>query len=107
MEYRNAQALAEIFNAVAHPVRIMILKELSAGDVCVCDLHKRLPVAQSNVSRHLGVLKKAGIVQDYRNGQRVFYHLQTPCILRAFECAVGVLRTERKRRLEEMKGAVA
>ncbi len=44
------------------------------------------------------MLKKAGIVTDRRDGMKVFYHLQTPCIMKAFECAVEVVRAEARRR---------
>ncbi|MEI6564668.1 MAG: transcriptional regulator, partial [bacterium] len=58
---------------------------------------------QSGLSRHLTILKKAGIVSDRRDGMKVFYHLETPCILKAFECAVDVVRADTKRRHEHLK----
>jgi len=105
MDYTQAKFRAEILKALSHPVRVLIVDALSKKDRCVCELHERLPVAQSNVSRHLGFLKRAGVVIDYRKGSRVFYRLQTPCILRAFECAVEVVRTVGKAREREEKWA--
>ncbi len=103
MDYRQAKARAEILKALAHPARVLIVEALSRGDLCVCDLNELLPIAQSNVSRHLTVLRKAGIVSDRRRGMKVYYRLETPCILRAFACCVEVVRTEGKRRALEMR----
>ena len=103
INYRQARIRADILKALAHPVRIMIVSALTAGDRCVCDLNKLVDIAQSNMSRHLAVLKKAGIVTDRRLGMNVFYHLQTPCILQAFECAVEVVRADTKRRNENVQ----
>ena len=98
MKYYQARARAEILKALAHPVRVLIVHALRGGDLCVCELNKLAKIDQSNVSRHLAVLKKAGILTDRRAGMRVFYHLHTPCILQAFDCAVNVVREDAKRR---------
>lgn len=103
INYRQARARAEILKALAHPVRVLIVNALTGGDRCVCELNRLAKIAQSNISRHLAVLKKAGIVTDRREGMKVFYHLQTPCILGAFECAVDVVRADAKRRGEYLK----
>ena len=103
INYRQARIRADILKALAHPVRIMIVSALTAGDRCVCDLNKLADIALSNMSRHLAVLKKAGIVTDRRLGMNVFYHLQTPCILQAFECAVEVVRADAKRRNQNVR----
>jgi ArsR family transcriptional regulator len=84
--------------ALAHPVRILIVDALSGGERCVCELNRLADIDQSNISRHLAVLKKVGIVSDRRDGMKVFYKLRTPCILRAFECAVEVAKADVERR---------
>lgn len=103
MNYRQAKIRADILKAMAHPVRILIVEALLKGDHCVSELNRLARINQSNVSRHLATLKKAGIVTDRRTGPMVLYHLQTPCILRAFDCAVEVVHTDRKRRDEYLK----
>ena len=95
---------ADILKALAHPVRILIVSALTNGDQCVCELNKLADIDQSGLSRHLANLKKAGIVSDRRDGMKVFYHLETPCILRAFECAVDVIRADAKRRNDHLTG---
>lgn len=96
MKYEQAKIRAEILKALAHPVRVLIVDALANGDRCVCELNKLADIDQSNISRHLSSLKKAGILSDRREGMKVFYHLKTPCILKAFECAVDVVRSEMK-----------
>jgi len=98
MNYSQAKIRSEILKALAHPARVLIVHALTGGDRCVCQLNTLVEIDQSNISRHLAVLKRAGIVADRRDGMRVFYHLQTPCILKAFECAVEVVRADAKRR---------
>lgn len=103
MNYREARARADILKALAHPVRVLLVHALADGDQCVCDLHRFARIHQSNLSRHLATLKKAGIVSDRRMGMKVSYHLETPCILNAFSCAVEVVRSDARRRQAYLK----
>jgi ArsR family transcriptional regulator, arsenate/arsenite/antimonite-responsive transcriptional repressor len=67
-------ALAELAWAVAHPIRVRILRLLTEKDACVCgELVELLPVAQSTVSQHLKILKDAGLVQGEVDGPKVCY----------------------------------
>jgi len=104
MNYQQAKIRAEILKALAHPVRVLIVEKLSKGDRCVCELNELADIDQSNISRHLASLKKAGIVIDRRDGMRVFYHLQPPCILNALKCAVEVMKNEDKNKKLLLKG---
>ena len=103
MNYPQARIRADILKALAHPVRILIVHALAEGERCVCELNRLAAIDQSNISRHLAVLKRAGIVSDHRRGMRVHYRLETPCILKAFDCAVEVLQTDAKRRKDSLK----
>ena len=67
-------ALAGLAWAVAHPIRVRILRLLTEKDACVCgELVEMLPVAQSTVSQHLKILKDAGLVQGEVDGPKVCY----------------------------------
>ncbi len=103
MKYREASVRAEILKALAHPVRVLIVDKLRSGEQCVCELNRLARINQSNMSRHLAVLKKVGILSSRRSGMKVYYRLQTPCILRAFDCALEVIRDDGKRRLATLK----
>lgn len=104
MNYSQAKVRSEILKALAHPVRILIVETLARGDRCGGELNKLADIDQSNISRHLASLKKAGIVTDRRAGMRVYYHLQTPCILNALRCAVEVVQTEAKNKIMLLHG---
>jgi ArsR family transcriptional regulator len=97
VNYSQAKTRSAILKALAHPVRVLIVNALTGGDLCACKLNELADIDQSNISRHLAILKKAGILSDRREGMKVFYHLETPCILKAFECAVEVVRKAERR----------
>lgn len=98
MNYEQAEKIAEILKALAHPVRVLIVEALTEGDRCVGELNELADIDQSGISRHLAILKTVGILTDRREGMRVFYHLESPCLLRAFECALVVIRSEAERK---------
>lgn len=65
-----------ILSALSHPTRLAAIRILADGDeYCVCDLMHRLGVTQSRMSRHMHVLKHAGLVVDRRDAQWVRYRL--------------------------------
>lgn len=70
----DADRLAAICKALAHPARIQILAHLKDINRCVCgQLVEALPLAQSTVSQHLKILKTAGLVQGEVEGPRTCY----------------------------------
>ena len=85
------EARAKVMKALAHPTRLFVVDELSRGERCVCDLTEKIGADVSTVSKHLSVLKKAGIVHDDKRGVQVFYRLRVPCILNFFGCVEAVL----------------
>ncbi len=67
---------AELFRALAAPVRVGILLELTDGERCVHDLVDALGVAQPLVSQHLRILRAADLVLGIRRGREVVYSLR-------------------------------
>jgi len=68
--------LAAIFKALGEPVRLRLFSLLaSSGEVCVCHLTDALELPQSTISRHLGVLRHAGLVATRRDGKWMYYKL--------------------------------
>lgn len=82
---------ANIFKALAHTLRLAILDELQKGECCVQDLVEKLGCEQSNLSRHLSILKQAGIIDSRKDGLYVYYCLAIPCIGGFFKCVNQVL----------------
>ena len=88
---------AGILKALAHPSRLIMVDELSRGERCVCELTERVRADMSTVSKHLSLLKDAGIVDCEKRGVKVFYRLRVPCVLNFFSC-VEAVREENERR---------
>ena len=84
--YARLTENAKIIKALAHPSRLFIVEELQKGEQCVCKLSAMIGADISTVSRHLSVLKNAGIVQDEKRANQVFYCLRTPCVLNFLGC---------------------
>ncbi len=91
------EARAGIVKALAHPTRLFIVDELSKGERCVCELREKIGADISTVSKHLSVLKNAGVVEDDKRGLQVFYRLRCPCILNFFSCIENVLQENARR----------
>lgn len=88
---KHFEARAKILKAMAHPSRLFILDELEKGERCVCELTGMIGADVSTVSKHLSVLKQAGLVIDEKRGNQVFYRLRVPCVLSFFGCVESVL----------------
>jgi ArsR family transcriptional regulator len=77
---------ARIIKALAHPTRLFIVDELSRGERCVCDLTGLIDADMPTVSRHLSMLRNAGVLEDEKRGSQVFYRLRVPSMLNFFKC---------------------
>jgi DNA-binding transcriptional ArsR family regulator len=84
---------ARVFKALAHPSRLFILEQLTEGEHCVCELTEMIGADMSTISKHLSVLKNAGVIQDEKRGLQVYYRLKMPCISGFFQCVGEVLET--------------
>ena len=97
--------LVSLFKAFADETRLKIIKLLAEGELCVCDIVAALDMQQSKVSFHLGVLKKAGLIQDRRQGKWTHYRIQDGdvfrrmLILTTLEKVPGSAMSEDKKRL--------
>lgn len=71
-ERRNVTV--DAYRALADPVRLELLARVAAyGPICVCHLEEQLPYSQSRISKHLGALRRAGLVSARREGTWVYY----------------------------------
>lgn len=98
------EARAKIMKAMAHPSRLLMVDELAKGERCVCELRDLVGADISTVSKHLSVLKEAGIVSDEKRGLQVWYSLRVPCILNFFGCVESVLKANMKRARQAVAG---
>ena len=88
------EARARIMKALGHASRLIMVDELSRGERCVCELRELVGTDLSTVSKHLSILKDAGIVEYDKRGVQVFYRLKVPCILNFFHCVEAVLESQ-------------
>ncbi len=83
---------ARIIKALAHPTRLFIVDQLAHGEHNVRELTDMIGVEMPTVSRHLSILRNAGILADDKRGLQVFYSLRVPCVLNFFKCVEAVQR---------------
>jgi ArsR family transcriptional regulator len=91
VDYRKR---ADILKAMGHPSRLMMLDALQAGEKCVCELQTLVGSDVSTISKHLSILRTAGLVRCEKRGLQVFYLLRVPCITRFFDCVEDVIATD-------------
>jgi len=89
---RLYEAKAEIIRAAAHPIRLAIIDFLADGEQCVCDIAEHVGAERSNVSRHLAVMLRAGVLEHRKEGLKMMYSLRTPCLVDFLGCCSEVLR---------------
>ncbi len=83
---------AEIFKALSHPVRIAILNLLREGERCVCEFVPALEIEQPNVSRHLAVLKREGIISSRKDGLKVIYKVTDPRVFKLLDLSKTIMQ---------------
>lgn len=93
---QRLNARAAILKAMAHPTRLWLLEQLQQQERCVCELNDGVNADMSTVSKHLSVLKQAGIISSRREGKQIFYRLETPCLLNMFSCVEKVIEKNAK-----------
>lgn len=96
--------IAERMKALADPTRLKILHQLEAGEVCVGDLAERVGGSQANVSKHLGVLRKAGLVSCRRDGMNVCYTVADDSAFTICRLVCDALVRQADRAAEELRG---
>ncbi len=92
---------SDIFKALAHPTRLQILHILKDGEKCVCEIVPALKMEQPNVSRHLFILKKEGILSSRKEGLKVIYRVNDPHVFQLLDLCKELLKNhwEKKRKM--------
>ena len=85
------EAKAKVLKALAHPTRLWMAEQLSAGEMCVCEFVDQIDADFSTISKHLSVLKQAGIVEDDKRGKQVYYKMRVPCVMNFMGCVEEVI----------------
>ncbi len=83
---------ADIFKTLAHPMRLHILELLREGERCVCEIVPALGTEQPNVSRHLALLTKEGILSRRKEGLKVFYRVNDSRLYQLLDISKEMLK---------------
>jgi DNA-binding transcriptional ArsR family regulator len=87
MNAEKLETATAMLRAMAHPVRISILKILEGGKrLTVTEIHERLGIEQSAASHHLGILKDKGVLCSRREGKNTLYFLKNELLSRIIDC---------------------
>jgi ArsR family transcriptional regulator len=101
-EIRNYyEGRAKIMKALGHPSRLFMVDELGKQERCVCELTEMVGADVSTISKHLSILKEAGVVDFEKRGTQMYYRLAAPCVLDFLSCLDNMVRTNIQR---QMKG---
>jgi ArsR family transcriptional regulator, arsenate/arsenite/antimonite-responsive transcriptional repressor len=93
---KRYEARARIVKALAHPTRLFIVDKLAEHEYCVNELTAMVGCDMSTMSKHLSILRNAGVVVDEKRGACIYYTLRCPCIVSFFTCTDKVLATVRE-----------
>lgn len=88
------EAKTKVLKALAHPTRLWMAEQLANGERCVCEFVDAIDVDFSTISKHLTLMKQAGIVADDKRGKQVFYSLKVPCVLNFMSCVEEVIKSQ-------------
>lgn len=83
---------ADLLKAAGHPIRLAVIDFLRDGEECVCRIAEHVGAERSNVSRHLAVMTKAGLVAGRKDGTMVYYRVRIPCVIDCLDCIEQCLR---------------
>lgn len=83
---KSYERSAGVFKAMGHPARLTMLAALMDGEQCVCELQQLVGLDMSTVSKHLSVLKRAGVVSSRKQGNWAYYRLELECVGTFINC---------------------
>ena len=95
--FQEAEIRAKIIKAMAHPVRLMMIEFLKGGERSFSEMFDLFKLDKSTVSKHLLVMKEAGIVSSRKEGMDMIYTLDVPCITDFFSCVTAVIDNKVKK----------
>lgn len=95
---------AKIFKALGHPSRLLMVDALRSGEKCVCELRELVGDDMSTISRHLAVLREAGVVTSEKRGTNIYYGLKLDCLGRFLECTAHAVAQRASEQLGMLAG---
>lgn len=80
-----------ILKGLAHPVRLSIVEALADSEMCVCDIAEMFHFDRTTISKHLALMKNLGILEDRKEGLKVYYSLRIRCLPSMLSCIEKVV----------------
>lgn len=96
---------AAVFKALAHPARLFMVEQIAEGEKCVCELVAMLDLDNSTVSKHLTVLRNAGVLADEKRGNNVYFRIRMECVIGFFSCVRKALESQAREQLAVVAGS--
>ncbi len=93
----------EVFKALAHPVRLEIVEKLMEGERCVCEIAEWFSFDRTTISKHLSILRNAGVIADRKEGLNVYYSLQMCCLKNLLSCLEETLRQDLRNQMKALE----
>jgi len=99
---------AEVLKALAHPSRLFMVEKLEEKPYCVCELTEMVGADGSTVSKHLSILKAAGIIEeDRKDGTSTYYRLSCDCYKALTEGVEQVVRNRFEKQRQALNGMIS
>jgi len=83
---KTSERRINVIKALAHPSRLLIAESLMAGELCVCDLKDLVGADISTVSKHLSLMRAAGVLTCEKRGLNIYYRLGCDCLGEFLSC---------------------
>lgn len=87
---------AEVLKAMAQPTRLKILECLRGGEKCICEIAPAIHAEQANVSRHISLMLKSGLVTTRKQGVRVTVKVSDPRVFEIMDTIGSILKDQMK-----------
>jgi ArsR family transcriptional regulator, arsenate/arsenite/antimonite-responsive transcriptional repressor len=97
ISFEEAEIRSSIIKALAHPMRLMMVDLLREGEKPFSEINNLFQVDKSTVSKHLTVLKEAGIVSSRKDRHDMIFLLEVPCVTDFFGCVTAVIENNVRR----------
>lgn len=97
IKFSEAELRAKVIKAMAHPVRLMVIDFLQGEERAFSEIFNLFQLDKSTVSKHLLVLKEAGIISSTKIGTETIYKLEVTCVSNFFKCATLVIENNVKK----------
>lgn len=107
MNERTLEMVAERFRVLGDPIRLLLLQAMGTGELSVSELVTHTATSQANISKHLGLMLRAGLIRRRKEGLRVFYAAADPSVFKICDLVCGSLQDRLAQELSHFDGTAS